>query len=216
MTYYLIAPSLLLLTLIRGFANPPNLQLGIVNNQVAGIRWYVTNSPSVLIQFSEDLRQWKSAINAFSTRQNWTRGPLIEFGEARRFYRAVSPAEGVPQMLERWRAGGVRNYEFTFQRICFCADPIYYRGRVTVRDGRIVELKNTVSFRDQPIEPNPALFFTVEELFARAQGPMGNAEIIVVELDEQLHFPKKIYIDFLETGPDDQDDLRIEDFTVLP
>lgn len=205
--------AVLLCELVAATASPGAIKLDLVHGALNGIIWNATNAPTLSIQSSEDLQQWHPRVNAYSTRENWAEGGLIDLAEDKRFYRASHPAETVLAMLIRWENLGPKAYEFTFQRICFCAEPDYYRGRVTVRDGKVVAATNVITFNNTPVEnPELSMFSTVEELFTLIGDRVGNAEVVIVDLDQHYYFPRRIKIDFFVSGQDDEDSYLIEDF----
>lgn len=199
----------------------PRIGLEAILGEVSGIRWEATNTSSLLVETSTNLTHWQAGVNVFSSQEAWIFGerfPSPTNGVPARFYRTVNRTESISEMLARWQALGFREYEFTFQRGCFCAEPDLYRGRVRVRDGQVVGVTNATTFNNFPLEnPDLAIFDSVEELFARVQSYVAEkADIVAVDFDNTLFFPTVVHLNRSVPAQDDEDSYEITDLRPLP
>jgi hypothetical protein len=112
----------------------------------------------------------------------------------------------VPPELERqensWKKLGLRDYDFTYQPMCMC------RGyglnyQVGVRNGKVVSFQHG----SEPVRlssldlPRP----TVDSLFAWIRRAyVGQAAVVRVRYDLQLHFPASVSIDWSLNITDDE------------
>ena len=100
------------------------------------------SSANVLL-FSEDLKTWKHYRSILS------RVPVFGYVNdyslpgKMRFYRVRSrDAISHRVLLQQWQSLGFSNYEFKFQRTCFCG-PGILSGIVTVKDGKVIAGRDT-------------------------------------------------------------------------
>ena len=101
----------------------------------------------------------------------------------------------------RWQAAGAVDYDFNFQRICFCTADYTQPGLVHVRGGRI----DSVERPDTGAPLNPDLYLTVGDLFDEAQQALDNDAIeVTLEYDPVLAYPTFLYTDFNQFVADDE------------
>jgi hypothetical protein len=103
------------------------------------------------------------------------------------FYRAtelVTPAA----MALRWKAAGIKNYQFTIWTDCtFCFPPGGSSSVVTVQNGEIINAEPNT---------NSNLFRSIEGFFEYLQSGSGSAHLMVIRWDYQRHYPAAIDINW--------------------
>ncbi|MEP6472876.1 MAG: DUF6174 domain-containing protein [Gemmatimonadota bacterium] len=110
----------------------------------------------------------------------------------------------------RWHAAGVANYDFDFQRTCFCVTALTRPVTISVRSDTVVSViysdsgtvADSAEFRD---------FLTIDRVFAFLhrtlnQGPAG----FTTAYHERYGFPALVVIDFDSDVEDDGLTLRID------
>lgn len=113
-------------------------------------------------------------------------------------------------VVSRWNANRPTNYQFLFDRICFCpqVDPIL----VTVNGGEIVSStgQNNGAPTIQPL--------TVDQLFDRIQQALDSKDsrILGLEFERDLGYPIEVSIDQIVGAIDDEVSYKITQFQVLP
>jgi hypothetical protein len=216
-----VIPALILLVLA-----PVHAELPMIELHVAGPRLPVTllavggSITNFVLQRSDDLKDWHSILNVFPKVQPVRfvdRSTVGEIGETRvtHFYKTSFPAQSVQGMLDNWRSLGLTNYTFKFSRLCMC-NPIQLTGKVSVKNGKVIAVKDADS-GGQPI-PNPDLsqFKSIEELFDILQTETVKADLLEVGFDEEFYFPTRIHIDYDLNIVDDEVFYEAEEVLVIP
>jgi hypothetical protein len=95
---------------------------------------------------------------------------------------------------QRWASAGLHDYEFDFQRTCFCLPEATNQVHITVRQDAIVSVVRT---RDgQPAAASNTVWPRVEELFAEVQKTLEQgADRIEVTYDPTYGYPRSILVD---------------------
>ncbi|MFL5618549.1 MAG: DUF6174 domain-containing protein [Gemmatimonadaceae bacterium] len=95
---------------------------------------------------------------------------------------------------QRWASAGIHDYEFDFQRMCFCLQEATERVRITVRQDAIVSVVRT---RDgQLAGTSSTLWPRVDELFTDVQKQLEQrAGRIEVSYDPTYGYPRSIVVD---------------------
>jgi hypothetical protein len=116
---------------------------------------------------------------------------------------------------ERWAGAGIRDYEFEFQRSCFCLPAVTEPVRITVRNDVVTAVIRT---RDgQPASATVGAWPTVDSLFADVQRRIEqNAERLDVEYDAAYGYPRSIAVDVLQMAADDEYFLTAANLRRLP
>jgi hypothetical protein len=126
----------------------------------------------------------------------------------------INENDGYEKALENWQAEKVSDYEFQFNKGCFCpsigtvlievrADTVYQVLTTDTRETLFVQLNDQTQV--PALEYMPDYFKTISELFdvirdARSQ----KANKIVADYDSELGYPKSIDIDYVKDAVDDE------------
>lgn len=149
-----------------------------------------------VLQQSETLTDWKPLATVFSRLETFRIGQLrpgADLPAARAaYYRAFGKVETPAEMAEAWRTRGFKRYRFTFSRTCFCA-PRVLTGRVTVDEGRVTAVDDAQGNGPIP-SPNLSDFLSVEQLFELMESSRATADLVQVQMEPELHFPKRLDI----------------------
>jgi hypothetical protein len=96
------------------------------------------------------------------------------------------------QARGHWNSLGITDYQYAFQRSCFCAPDFRAPVRIEVRQGQVAEVASVETGQARPTEGYP----TVEDLFARLQAALDSgAENVQVAYDPGLGYPTRFFID---------------------
>jgi hypothetical protein len=109
----------------------------------------------------------------------------------------------------RWEALGLRSYEYTIRRSCFCRPETTGPFRVTVRDG-VSTITTRHSADDHDIASVDALFDRIEEGLS---APEAQATLT---FDPERGYPISVFIDPYPTMADDEFGYTITEFAPLP
>lgn len=113
-----------------------------------------------------------------------------------------SPASRLADAMRRWDEAGLRSYELTLNRICFCPQanvPV----RVRVEDGIVVS--RTVVATGAPIQDNFAPWYPdVPGLFVEVQKAYAQADDVRVRFDAETGIPLSIEVDYSRRAIDDE------------
>lgn len=117
----------------------------------------------------------------------------------------VGPAsEHWSRNLAKWEAAGPTDYDYEYQRTCFCPPELTRAVRLEVRDGEVV----AASFLDtEEAVPDTALarYPAIEDLFEEVrQAIEGSADSVFVAYDPKLGYPTEAFIDFARTAIDEE------------
>lgn len=112
-----------------------------------------------------------------------------------------------------WQAVGAVDYDFRFQRICFCVPDYVQPGLVHVRGGRI----DSVEHPDTGGEFNPEHYLTVGNIFDEAQQALDRDAIeVTLQYDPVLDYPTSLFIDIHRQLADDEIRYTASGLRVLP
>ncbi len=194
-------------------ASPPPSAPPVVSLTNGVLRWRLPESPELgwIVQHSFDLAHWEAMGDPLTVMRR--RNPLLDlpFLEAgpRSFFRAV-PADGAAResLLEeqwsRWKAAGLRTYEFEFRWSCFCVPEFTQWVRIAVVDGTLVSVRRVADGRELPsdlwrqYQTLDGLFAWLTEAFDR------NAARIEVTYDAGLGYPRSGFVDYHEAMADEE------------
>ena len=125
-----------------------------------------------------------------------------------------SPESELVRAEARWAVNTPEAYEFTFERICFCAPPPPGQApwRFRVKGGQGVLIGETSAGRRADFEK----YSTVEKQFAFIRSSLEKKpERTEIEYDPKYGYPKRVYIDPRSNTFDDEYGFLIKDFRVL-
>lgn len=95
---------------------------------------------------------------------------------------------------QRWASAGVHDYEFDFQRTCFCLPESTNQVRITVRQDAIASVVRVSD--GQPAGTSNIVWPRVDELFAEVQKTLEQgAERLEVTYDPTYGYPRSIVVD---------------------
>jgi hypothetical protein len=116
---------------------------------------------------------------------------------------------------QRWASAGVHDYEFDFQRTCFCTPDATERVHIVVRNDVITSVVRT---RDaQPATTQFAVWPRVDELFEDVQQRLSpRVERLDVQYDPTYGYPRSIVVDVLLMTADDEYALTAGNLRRLP
>ena len=116
---------------------------------------------------------------------------------------------------QRWASSATHDYEFEFQRLCFCAQEATEKVRIAVRQDAIVSV---VRVRDgQPASTSFVAWPRIDELFAEVQQRLDQrTERIDVQYDPTFGYPRSIVVDIMLMAADDEYSLTAGNLRRLP
>ena len=123
----------------------------------------------------------------------------------------VSPASTIEEARALWQSQGVKGYEVTIEQTCFCPPDLLQPMRVTVREGKVIDIEGL----EQPLNHPDILDerrLTIEGLLDLIEQARGSADKLVVEYDAQYGFPASLEVDYSPFIADDEFSYRLTDF----
>jgi len=112
-----------------------------------------------------------------------------------------------------WTAQGLTDYNYRFQRSCFCIPSFAAPGIVSVRNGSIVSVVSAID--GLPLDP--ANYPTIEELFDEIQSAIDfPAANISLTYDAQVGFASSISIDYILQVADEEKFYTASEFVPIP
>jgi hypothetical protein len=120
-----------------------------------------------------------------------------------------SPAERQAEIeaaRQRWRASAPSSYSFEYRLDCFCANAMVW-WKVVVQDDKVVgsSIVDASAGRrridNNPPRPHPTIDGIFESL---AKMQASEPHILSVEFDKAAHFPRRIFVDPIANGVDDE------------
>lgn len=117
------------------------------------------------------------------------------------------------QARAQWLSQGLRDYQYTFRRSCFCAPGSTEPMRITVRGNAIASVVRISDGAPQ----DPAVFDTIDGLFdLLAEAIDTDAAQFRAEYDGRLGFPTSAYIDRDERIADEELGFTASDLQPAP
>ncbi|PYP81469.1 MAG: hypothetical protein DMD35_01800 [Gemmatimonadetes bacterium] len=104
---------------------------------------------------------------------------------------------------QRWESAGIHDYEFDFQRTCFCPTESTEQVHIVVREDAIASVTRT---RDgQPAGRTFSVWPRVDELFEDVQQRLAqHVERVDVRYDPTYGYPRSIVVDIALMTADDE------------
>ncbi|MEM7231489.1 MAG: DUF6174 domain-containing protein, partial [Planctomycetota bacterium] len=116
--------------------------------------------------------------------------------------------------LEKWNGDGPLDYQFRFERICFCLASDTRPVILEVRDGEIISATDAES--GDELNPESDAFLTVDDLFIEVREAMDrSADSLDVRYDSEFGFPASVDIDFDRRIADEEVSYRASDLVDL-
>jgi hypothetical protein len=125
---------------------------------------------------------------------------------------AIADRQALDASKARWSAAGISDYRYGYRRFCECNPETPPETLVTVRDGRVIDVRHRPHGADFDVtaaEDSFQWYRTVPELFSLIESGMARDAIVRVRYDEELGYPLEIFIDYGPDQPVDETDLRI-------
>ncbi|WP_431474086.1 DUF6174 domain-containing protein [Marinobacter sp. KM021] len=123
----------------------------------------------------------------------------------------VSPAGSIEEAKALWQSRGVMGYEVTIEQTCFCPPDLLQPMRVTVREGKVIDIEGL----EQPLNHPDILDerrLTIEGLLDLVEQARGSADKLLVEYDPHYGFPASLEVDYSPFIADDEFSYRLTDF----
>jgi hypothetical protein len=116
---------------------------------------------------------------------------------------------------QRWASAGVHDYEFDFQRSCFCPPPVTQPVHIVVRQDAIVSVVRTSD--GQSAMSSYTVWPRVDELFLDVQQRLEqHTERLDVSYDPTFGYPRSILADIALMAADDEYALTAGNLRRLP
>ena len=104
----------------------------------------------------------------------------------------------------KWAEKAIKNYQYEFQRICFCPPAYTKLVKLTVGNG-VVENVQYAETGEAVDKSRYEHYMTVEALFDYIQAAIDRkAHAIKVQYDAELGYPTSVEIDYLQYAVDDE------------
>jgi hypothetical protein len=116
---------------------------------------------------------------------------------------------------QRWASAGIHDYEFDFQRMCFCLPEATEPVHIVVRGDAVTSVVRT---RDgQPASMRVQAWPRIDDLFDDVQRRLDQrAERVDVRYDPTLAYPRSIVVDIAFQTADDEYSLTADNLRRLP
>jgi hypothetical protein len=116
---------------------------------------------------------------------------------------------------QRWASARMHDYEFDFQRSCFCPPEVTQRVHIVVRQDAIVSVVRTSD--GQPALSSYAIWPRVDELFIDVQQRLEqHIDRLDVSYDPTFGYPRSIVADIAFMSVDDEYALTAGNLRRLP
>ena len=120
------------------------------------------------------------------------------------FARSDDVQKRLTESRRKWVEKGIKNYQFEFQRICFCPPAYTKKVKLTVRDG-VVESIQQADTGEVVDKSKYEFYLTVEGLFDYIQAAIDKkAHSVNVLYDAELGYPTSVEVDYIERAVDDE------------
>jgi hypothetical protein len=116
---------------------------------------------------------------------------------------------------QRWASARISDYEFDFQRSCFCGPEATQPVHIVVRQNAIVSVVRTSD--GQPASSNYTVWPRIDELFLDVQQRLEqHIDRLDVTYDATLGYPRSIIADIVLMSADDEYALTAGNLRRLP
>lgn len=110
---------------------------------------------------------------------------------------STGPADDLARNRALWEAEGTADYEFTFQRLCFCPEEAVALVQIQVTAGAVVSVIDALG---QPVDSlSVARYFTItiDSLFGVVERAIAvDAYRLTVRYDPEFGYPESIAVDY--------------------
>jgi hypothetical protein len=120
------------------------------------------------------------------------------------FARSDDAQKRLTENRRKWSSKAVKNYQYDFQRICFCVPAYTKPVKITAREGVAAQIEHADT-GEAVDKAKFELYYTVAELFDYIQAAIDKkAHSIKVVYDDELGYPTSVEIDYIENAMDDE------------
>lgn len=123
----------------------------------------------------------------------------------------AEPVTDYPEAMALWQSKAVAGYEVTIEQTCFCPPDLLQPMRVTVRQGKVIDIEGL----EQPLNHPEVLDerrLTIEGLLGLIAESGETVSKLVVQYDQHYGFPTRLEIDGSPFIADDEFSYRLTDF----
>ena len=114
----------------------------------------------------------------------------------------------------KWSSTGISNYQYTFQRICFCPADDTAKVSITVYNNSVDSIRRVSD--GKLIKPSSTGIYTIKQLFSLIQDADNKgADRLSVTYDDELGYPTSIDIDYEKALADDEVSIKISGLSQL-
>ena len=110
---------------------------------------------------------------------------------------STGPADDLARNRALWQAEGSADYEFGFQRFCFCPEEAVRHVQIRVTAGAVVSV---IDAQGQPVDSLAAarwFTFTIDSLFGVVEHAIAvDAHRLTVRYDPEFGYPESIAVDY--------------------
>jgi hypothetical protein len=128
-------------------------------------------------------------------------------------------ADALAAARARWQTADFSAYEYGYRKHCECYRDAPPETRVTVRDGRVLDVRHRHAGFDEDVRAearNFAAYWTVDDLFDLVARALGRGDRVRVANDETLGYPSELVIDDDEALIGVELELELTRVTPLP
>ncbi len=123
------------------------------------------------------------------------------------------PQDELDENRIRWNELGIADYDYRFERVCFCTPDFVRPGIISVRAGAIAWVLDP----DDASPLDSGLYLTLDELFDEIQDAIDDwADDLLVSYEPTRGYPRSIEIDYFFGLADDEIGYRVSDFAPIP
>lgn len=128
---------------------------------------------------------------------------------------SMGPADDLARNRARWQAQGTVDYEFAFQRWCFCDRAAVARVQIRVEAGAVTGVIDTLGQPVDPLEVARYFTITIDSLFGVVEHALAvHAHALTVHYHPTLGYPESITIDYDMATVDEE--IMLEAGLLLP
>lgn len=155
------------------------------------------------------------SLSAYVSSQAFAVDPPVEAPPPHNPYEDFTTTylENIPTEAFAWAQAGIKDYAFSFSRICFCADAgVVYN--VNVRDHQVAAAYN--SFTGMNLSADAlATIPAINEMHVQLLKHNNKAHKIEVSYDSRWHYPKTVFIDVNPMMADEEISYKIGYFAPI-
>ncbi|WP_107669726.1 DUF6174 domain-containing protein [Cyanothece sp. BG0011] len=121
--------------------------------------------------------------------------------------------EELKENYQLWRSQQLKNYQYIYQKRCFCPLPTNEPLKVSVKNDKITQV---VNLNNNQVITDLTLANTIEELFnIIEEGIQRNADELLITYDPTLGYPTRVAIDYQKILADDEITYTVKNLSKL-